>query len=121
MMRLLGKAWIIFTCLMFLNSYATEITTSLDLIKGVVPKSQQLIKAKKDDVILIKVTSDEPGEFHLHAYQLDLKLTPKEAQTLKFKAHATGRFQFEWHPAANATPTPAHRHEPLARLEVFPE
>jgi hypothetical protein len=66
------------------------------------------------------VTSDEPGEFHLHAYQLDLKLSPKEAQTMKFKAYATGRFQFEWHPAANATPAPAHRHEPIARLEVFP-
>ena len=120
MIRLLGKAWIISTCFIFLNSYAKEISTSLDLTKGVVPKSQQLIKAKKDDVIQIKVTSDEPGEFHLHAYQLDLKLSPKEAQTLKFKAYATGRFQFEWHPAANATPAPAHRHEPLAKLEVFP-
>ena len=120
MIGLLGRSCIIALCCTSLHSYAKEITTSLDLIKGVVPKSQQLIKAKKDDVIQIQVTSDEPGEFHLHAYQLDLKLTPKEAQTLKFKAYATGRFQFEWHPAANATSAPAHRHDPLARLEVFP-
>ena len=119
-MCLMGRACIIALCFVSLHGFAKEITTSLDLIKGVVPKSQQLIKAKKDDVIQIKVTSDEPGEFHLHAYHLALKLTPKEVQTLKFQAYATGRFQFEWHPAANATPAPAHRHEPLARLEVFP-
>ena len=121
MMHLLGRACILALCFMSFHGFSKEITTSLDLIKGVVPKSQQLIKAKKDDVIQIKVTSDEPGEFHLHAYNLALKLTPKEPQSLKFKAYATGRFQFEWHPAANATPASAHRHEPLARLEVFPE
>jgi hypothetical protein len=120
MIGLLGRSCIITLCFTSFNCFAKDITTSLDLIKGVVPKSQQLIKANKDDVIQIKVTSDEPGEFHLHAYQLDLKLSPKESQTLKFKAYATGRFQFEWHPAANATPAPAHRHEPLAKLEVFP-
>lgn len=121
MICLLGRSCIIALCFTCVYGFAKEITTSLDLIKGVVPKAQQLIKAKKDDVIQIKVTSDEPGEFHLHAYRLDLKLRPQETQTLKFKANATGRFQFEWHPAANATSAPAHRHEPLARLEVFPE
>ena len=97
-MLCLVRASILALCFSSTNTFSKEITSSLDLIKGVVPKSQQLIKAKKDDVIQLHVTSDEPGEFHLHAYQLDLKLVPKEAQTMKFKAYATGRFQFEWHP-----------------------
>jgi len=101
-------------------SFAKDVNASLDLSKGSVPKNQKLIQVKKDDLIVLKVSSDMPGEFHLHAYQLALKLLPNEPQIMRFKAFATGRFQFEWHPAADAAPITTHRHGPLASLEVFP-
>ena len=100
-------------------AYAKEINVSLDLVHGSIAKSQQLIKVKHNDQINLKVSSDEPGEFHLHAYQLAIKLSPNQTQTISFKAYATGRFQFEWHPAANAKASPSHHHA-LATIEVFP-
>jgi hypothetical protein len=100
-------------------AYAKEINASLDLVQGNIAKSQQLIRVKQNDQINLKVSSDEPGEFHLHAYQLAVKLSPNQAQTMSFKAYATGRFQFEWHPAANAKAPPSHHHA-LATIEVFP-
>lgn len=102
------------------TSFAKEVHAFLDLSKGSVPKNQKLIQVKKDDYIVLKVSSDMPGEFHLHAYLLAQKLQPNDPQILRFKAFATGRFQFEWHPAADTVPLTTHRHVPLASLEVFP-
>ena len=109
------------TCFFYSISfaYAKEINASLDLVQGNIAKSQQLIRVKHNDQINLKVSSDEPGEFHLHAYQLAVKLSPNQTQTISFKAYATGRFQFEWHPAANAKAPPSHHHA-LATIEVFP-
>ena len=101
-------------------SYSKVISATLDLVQGSIAKSQQLIKVKQNDNIALKVTSDESGEFHLHAYQLAVKLTPNQPQTINFKAYATGRFQFEWHPSANSKPVSSHRHQALATIEVFP-
>jgi len=118
-MRLIS--WLTLIFLFFSTaSYSKDIRASLDLIQGSIAKSQQSIKVKQNDNIELKVSSDESGEFHLHAYQLAIKLSPNQPQTMSFKAYATGRFQFEWHPAANAKPVSSHRHQALATLEVFP-
>jgi len=119
MMKLLFN--FVVTCFFYSISfaYAKEINASLDLVQGNIAKSQQLIRVKHNDQINLKVSSDEPGEFHLHAYQLAVKLSPNQTQTMSFKAYATGRFQFEWHPAVNAKAPPSHHHA-LATIEVFP-
>lgn len=119
MMKLLFNFVIVCSFYSISFAYAKEINASLDLVQGNIAKSQQLIRVKHNDQINLKVSSDEPGEFHLHAYQLAAKLSPNQAQTIRFKAYATGRFQFEWHPAANAKASPSHHHA-LATIEVFP-
>ncbi len=120
MKSLIAKLVVVCFALLAHPSFAKEVNASLDLSKGSVSKNQKLIQVKKDDFIVLKVSSDMPGEFHLHAYQLALKLLPNDPQILRFKAYATGRFQFEWHPAADTAPITTHRHGPLASLEVFP-
>jgi hypothetical protein len=98
----------------------------LQLADGVLPPAQRLITALKGDALRLRVTSNTAGELHLHAYRLSLALQPGQPAELAFRAHATGRFRFEWHGAktpgdAPGTASPAAHHAaPLAVLEVRP-
>jgi Cupredoxin-like domain len=112
--------FIIFLLCSATPAFCKDVSVSLNLIEGSITKSQQVIKVKQNDQIEIKVTSDTPGEFHLHAYRIEVKLNANQSETIKFQAYATGRFNFEWHPAANMQQPPAHHHQALATLEVFP-
>jgi hypothetical protein len=56
-----------------------------------------IVKAHQGDELVIRITSDEPDEVHLHGYNLHLSLKPGIAGTLRFKANLTGRFTYELH------------------------
>ena len=94
---------------------------NLDIVRGTVPAPQRLLKVEKGDALKLRITSDAPGELHLHGYRLEAKLIPTQPAELAFNAYATGRYPFEWH-AANAPAVSApHRGPPLATLEVRPQ
>jgi hypothetical protein len=95
-------------------------TFDLTISRGAVPKEQRLLRVVKGDSVRIRLTTDAPGEVHLHAYKLDTKVTPGTPSELKFTARATGRFRIEWHPAGEASKSD-HHGPPLARLEVRPK
>jgi uncharacterized cupredoxin-like copper-binding protein len=102
------------------TGFAEEKSFQLNLQTGAVPKAERLVQVAKGDTVRIKLTSDQPGELHLHAYRVVAKLTDsKQAVDVSFKAHATGRFRFEWHAASSKAPT-GHHHEAVATLEVRP-
>ena len=105
----------------YVHVNAAQINANLNLTSGLASVGQQLIKAKKDDVIYLKVKSNESGELHLHAYQLEIKVSENEVKDVSFKAFATGRFTFEWHPNKVNNSKQMHHKEPLAMLEVFPQ
>ncbi len=77
------------------------------------------MRVKKGDRITWRVQSDAEGELHIHAYQIDLTLTPGVRKVYVFKAFATGRFRVEWHPESERGKG-IHHQEGLALLEVFP-
>ena len=54
-----------------------------------------LLKADEGDTVIIKVTVDEPEEFHLHGYDKSLVLEKDKQGELSFVANFTGRFPFE--------------------------
>ena len=93
----------------------------LALVDGVLPVAQRLIVAKQGDVQRWRLTSNLPGEVHVHAYRVSVTLQPGQAGELAFTAHASGRFRVEWHAAGAASTSSAAHHAPaLAVLEVRP-
>lgn len=123
-MRIPLQLLIVLAALAAATSRAAELpekTYDLVIIDGAVPAAQRVIKAEKGDTLRIRVTSDAPGELHLHGYRLEAKLAPGQPAELAFKAHATGRYPFEWHAAQGAAKSGAHRGPPLAALEVRPK
>ena len=100
---------------------AAEKTFALTITRGTVAAEQRMIKVEKGGALRVRITSDAPGELHLHGYRLEAKLTPGQPSELAFNAYATGRYPFEWHGADNTAKTGAHRGPPLATLEVRPK
>ena len=94
---------------------------TLDITRGAVATPQRLLKVEKGDALKLRVTSDAPGELHLHGYRLSAKLAPGQAAEIAFTAYATGRYPFEWHAAGESAGTKSHRGPPLATLEVQPK
>jgi FtsP/CotA-like multicopper oxidase with cupredoxin domain len=100
---------------------ALEKSFALDIVRGAVAADQRVLRVEKGDAVRLRVTSDAPGELHLHGYRLEVKLAPGAPAELAFTAHATGRYPFEWHAAGAAAKPGAHHGPPLAALEVRPK
>jgi FtsP/CotA-like multicopper oxidase with cupredoxin domain len=100
---------------------ASEKSFDLTITRGTLAATQHVIKVEKGDSLRLHITSDAPGELHLHGYRLAAKLAPGQTAELAFKAHATGRYPFEFHGADDTPRTGAHRGPPLATLEVRPK
>jgi hypothetical protein len=102
---------------------AAETTFDLAIVDGKVAKEKRLIKVHKGDLVRLRLTSNLAGDVHLHAFRLQTKVGPDKLGELAFKAHATGKFRFEWHETKLQGKAPTeggHHAEPLATLEVRP-
>jgi len=53
------------------------------------------ITVNEGDHVDLRMTSDEPLEFHLHGYDLERELEAGEPTELPFDATITGRFEIE--------------------------
>lgn len=93
----------------------------LAIVRGSVAAEQRVLRVEKGDAVRLRLTSDAPGEIHLHGYRLEARLTPDIPAEFAFKAHATGRFPLEWHGAGDTAPSKSHHAPPLAALEVRPK
>jgi hypothetical protein len=105
------------------SAEATESTFDFAIVDGKVAKEKRLIKVNKGDTVRLRFTSNVAGDVHLHAYRLQTKLSSDKPSELTFRAHATGKFRFEWHETKQQGKAPAeggHHAEPLATLEVRP-
>jgi len=96
-------------------------TFELTIPQSGAPVKPRVLRVEKDDSVLLRVTSDAAGEIHLHGYRLEMKVTPGTQAEMQFKAHATGRYRIEWHPAGEAAKKGDHHGPPLATLEVRPK
>ena len=80
------------------------------------------IKVKQYEQIEWQITSNKPGELHMHAYGIEVRVPKNQLVVYKFKAKATGKFQIEWHPQINPVNTnPKSTHSPSVYLEVYPQ
>lgn len=53
------------------------------------------IEVDEGDRVNLRITSDDPLEFHLHGYDLEEEVEPDEPAELSFDATITGRFEIE--------------------------
>ena len=97
---------------------ADERSFTLVTVNGAVPEAQRVLRVTKGDKVTVTLTSNVPGEAHLHAYKLAAALAPGKRAQWTFTAHATGRYRVEWHAAGDKPGD--HHHAPLATLEVMP-
>ncbi len=95
-------------------------TLDLTIVRGRVPAHERVLRVDKGDGVRLRITGDAPGELHLHGYRLEAKVKPGAVSELSFKAHATGRYPFEWHPE-DGKAARSHHGPPLAALEVRPK
>lgn len=61
----------------------------------------ETIRVGQGDSVTLMIEVEEPGEFHLHGYDIEQDIEPGEAAELFFVADATGRFRITYHPAGN--------------------
>jgi len=95
-------------------------TFDLTIAQGELAAEQRVLRVTKGDTVRLRLTSDAPGEIHLHGYRLETKLKPGVPGELVFKAYATGRYRLEWHPAGETGKSGDHHGPPRATLEVRP-
>jgi hypothetical protein len=113
---------LILTMLFARTAPAAEQSFELTIRDNAVPSAARVLRVQKNDRVVLRLTSDAPGELHLHGYRLEAKLAPGTARELAFDAYATGRYRLEWHPAAGKrSDARGHHGPPLATLEVRPQ
>lgn len=95
-------------------------TFDLRIEKGVLigAEAGDVVRAKEGDSIVLNWTADETAEVHLHGYDIELTVKPGPAQSMTFKAFATGRFPITQH-GHGADGKTAHSGA-LGYLEVLP-
>ncbi len=104
-----------------------HVEVSVQLVEtGMTPK---VVQAKQGDMVMLKFQAHQPGEVHLHGYDIEKEVTAGAVTELEFTADATGRFKITFHaggvghePPPGATPVPAAVEEEKAvgYLEVLP-
>ena len=71
--------------------------TVIHLVGGQPVGGKRKISVKKGDTIRLKVTSDEPGEIHVHGFDLEQEAGPGKPASFTFQANIEGRFEVESH------------------------
>ncbi len=103
-------------------SDAGDKAFALRISKGALPAAQRTLRVGKGDTLRLTVTSDTPGELHVHGYRVGARVAAGIPAELRFKAFASGRFPVEWHGAEGTVEKArAHHGPPLAVIEVQPQ
>lgn len=82
-------------------------------------RERPVLRVARDDTVVLTLTARSAGEAHVHGYRLAAAVKPGTPATLRFTAHATGRYRVEWHAAGETGSN--HHGPPLATLEVMPK
>ncbi len=104
----------------------TDVRLVLNIVNDNNSQQSQVFKVPQSARVKLQVTSDTPGELHIHAYRLKLTVQSPGTQTLSFQAKASGKFNIEWHPKKKEWPdanthSQTHAHAPpLASLQIEP-
>ena len=93
-----------------------EITFDLEIKERQI--NIDVMEAKQDDTVTLSISTDEPGEFHLHGYDLQKEITTGEVTTLTFITFATGKFNIVFHLASEQAEDHGHADD-KEKEEIF--
>ncbi len=68
---------------------------SLRVAQKALAEGPRTLTVRQGDTVVIRITSDEEEELHMHGYDRSVDLTPGIEATLTFVADASGRFVYE--------------------------
>jgi len=96
------------------NAHAEERVFPLEIQSQAPTAKPSVLAVRQNDQVVIRVSSDQPVQVHLHGYDIESDVVPNVLTSLRFTATATGRFPIEIH---SREPL---KQRPLAYLEVRP-
>lgn len=78
------------------------VVINLDIADRKTALARPDLQVKQGDTVSINFTADEPGEVHLHGYDLSAPVSPEEPGALTFDADTAGAFGLNFHVYAPA-------------------
>ena len=88
----------------------------LNIAGGSIDDEHRTLRVDHNDEVVLRITSDQEGSFHLHGYNLEAPLMPEETASLAFTANATGKFDFEMHVGSADHEGDGHSHDSTTGL-----
>ena len=76
---------------------ADEVVISLPIVNRDTTLTRDDLRVSQGDNVSIHFTSDEPGEIHLHGYDLTAPVSPGSSGELNFVAATAGAFAINFH------------------------
>jgi hypothetical protein len=74
-----------------------DATAVVTVTQGTVTTTADRVRVARGQRVILRVTSDEADEVHLHGYELERELTPGKPTELAFTADQVGVFELETH------------------------
>ena len=84
---------------------------SLNIKRKKLISGSTVLQVTEGDEVVIKITSDQPDELHLHGYDLSVEIEKNKTAQLSFTAKVSGRFTYELEKSGTE----------LGALEVLPQ
>lgn len=97
---------------------ATAVAVEREIQKRQVVGSN-VVRVKQGQVVALSWRTDETVELHLHGYDIEMTVKSGDVGTMKFKAHATGRYPITAHGFGDHHGG-GHSEKTLLYLEVHP-
>ena len=102
-----------------LTGIAADAKTIAIAIKQGKVAGAKSARVTQGDTVILRWTSDQPMELHLHGYDVEATVAPGKPAEMKLDARATGRFPVEVH--THERDKGGHGHAALFHLEVYPK
>lgn len=78
------------------------------------------IRVTQGSQVVVRWSSDEVAELHLHGYDVKTKIVPGTVAEMRFEAHATGRYPVTVHGFGEKPGGHGH-HKTLLHIEIYPK
>ena len=104
-----------FSCPQFCT--AQNVVVALEVVGGKIDGSD-VIRLTQGDQAELRWLTDQAIDIHLHGYDIETKVNPGAPASMRFTAHATGRYPVTMHGHSHGG---GHSEKTLLYLEVHPK
>jgi len=114
---------LLLTAIGFCAAAAGIRTIDVTIRNRTVTSPGQVIRVNEGEQIVLRWSSDEAVELHLHGYDIELDVEPGAPAEMHIDATASGRFPVTSHGFAGELDEHGHGHghQTLLYIEVYPE